>query len=430
MYYPDEVIEEVRTRSPIVDVVGSYVHLTKKGGNYCGLCPFHNEKTPSFSVSASKQMFHCFGCGKGGNVVTFIMEYENATFPEAIELLADRAGITLPKREFDPSEKREADLRTRLLEIQKEAALFYCRVLRTNEGKTGLDYFRRRGISEEMIRSFGLGFSPMRPDALYKHLKQKGYGDEELEKSGLIRFNKNGGYDYFFNRVIFPIMDVQSRVIGFGGRVMGNAEPKYLNSPETRLFDKSRNLYGLHAAKRSREKYMIVSEGYIDIIALHQAGFTNSVASLGTAFTPQHAMILKRYVQEVVLCYDFDGAGKKAAMRAIPILREVGMRIRVMSLSPYKDPDEFLKNLTPEDFKARIDEAENAFLWEVSMIREQYDFSDPDDKTAFIRSAAKMLTDFTDEIERNSYTEAVAKRFGLDYGTLKTRVAELGNRKG
>ncbi|MBR6323135.1 MAG: DNA primase, partial [Lachnospiraceae bacterium] len=360
MYYSDEIIEEVRARNPIVDVIGSYVHLQKKGANYFGLCPFHSEKSPSFSVSPSKQMYHCFGCGVGGNVLTFIMDYENFSFQEAMQMLAERAGIELPKQETTAEMRREADERQILLKIHKDAATFYYRTLKTPQGKPGYDYLKRRGVSDDMIRTFGLGYAGTHPAMLYRYLKEQGYSDRQLKDSGLVSIREKGTGDRFWNRVMFPIMDANNRVIAFGGRVMGDGEPKYLNSPETKIFDKSRNLYGLNIARRTREKYFLVCEGYMDVISMHQAGFTNAVASLGTAFTTQHGMIMKRYTDEVILCYDNDGAGRKAALRAIPILKEAGLRIKVLSLEPYKDPDEFIKNLGSDEFKKRIDAAVNA----------------------------------------------------------------------
>lgn len=430
MYYSDEIIEEVRSRNPIVDVIGSYVHLTKKGGNYFGLCPFHNEKTGSFSVSPGKQMYHCFGCGAGGNVISFIMDYENYSFPEAVELLADRAGIELPKQEYTKEMKEAHDLRTELLKVQRDAAVFYVHNLHSEAGKIGLDYFKRRELKDETIRSFGLGYSLQRPDALYRYLRGKGYTDDVLKQSGLVSIDERGARDKFWNRVMFPIMDTNNRVIAFGGRVMGDGEPKYLNSPETKLFDKSRNMYGLHAARKTKEKYFLVCEGYMDVISMYQAGFTNAVASLGTAFTEQHGMLMKRYVDEAVLCYDHDNAGKKAAIRAIGILRRAGLKIRVLDLAPYKDPDEFMKNLGAEEFKKRIAGAMNAFLFEITVLKEEYDFSDPTDKANFFNETAKKLAFFKDEIERNAYTEAVAGHFGIDYSVLKKKVTEIGTKAG
>ena len=296
MRYSDDIIEEVRSKNDIVDVVSQYVKLTRKGSSYFGLCPFHNEKTPSFSVTPGKQMYYCFGCGAGGNVFNFIMEYENFTFGEALKHLADRAGVELPKMEYSREVREKAQEKAELLDINKQAAQYYYYQLRTEKGAAGLRYLTDRGLTEETMRSFGLGYSDRISGGLYRYLKSKGYKDERLRESGLFNVDeRHGMYDKFWNRVIFPIMDVNNRVIGFGGRVMGDGKPKYLNSPETRIFDKSRNLYGLNVARKTRKSYMILCEGYMDVISMHQAGFTNAVASLGTALTSGHASLLKRY---------------------------------------------------------------------------------------------------------------------------------------
>ena len=346
MRYSDDIIEEVRTKNDIVDVISQYVKLQRKGSSYFGLCPFHNEKSPSFSVSPGKQMYYCFGCGAGGNVFTFVMEYENFTFVEAMQYLAERASVELPKVDYSKEAKEAADKKAALLEINKLAAQYFYYQLRRQNGQKAWKYLVERGLTEETMKKFGLGYSDKYSDDLYKYLKGKGYKDEVLRDSGLFNVDERRGmYDKFWNRVIFPIMDVNSRVIGFGGRVMGDGKPKYLNSPETKIFDKSRNLYGLNAARTTRRKYLIVCEGYMDVITMHQAGFTNAVASLGTALTSGHASLLKRYTQEVRLLYDSDEAGIRAALRGIPILREAGVATRVVNLAPYKDPEEFIKAL-------------------------------------------------------------------------------------
>ena len=355
MYYPDELIEEIRTRNDIVDVISGYVRLQKKGSSYFGLCPFHNEKSPSFSVSRQKQMYYCFGCGAGGNVFTFLMEYENFSFMEAVKFLADRAGIKLPEAEYSKEAKEKADLKASILEVNKKAARYYYIQLKSERGGKAYAYLRDRGLSDDTIKAFGLGYSNVFSDDLYKYLRGEGYSEELIRQAGLINTDeKKGVYDKFWNRVIFPIMDVNSRVIGFGGRVMGDAKPKYLNSPETVVFDKSRNLYGLNRARTSRKPYFLLCEGYMDVISLHQAGFTNAVASLGTALTPGHASLIKRYVKEVYLTYDSDDAGTRAALRAVPILREAGISAKVVRMDPYKDPDEFIKNLGAEEYEKRI----------------------------------------------------------------------------
>ena len=430
MYYPEEVIEEVRTRNDIVDIISGYVKLQKKGSNYFGLCPFHHEKSHSFSVSQSKQMYHCFGCGVSGNVFTFVMEYENYTFREAVELLADRSGVKLPKMEYSKEAKAQADLRAALLEINKMAANYFYYQLKQPQGQQGCQYLMGRGLTEQTIRRFGLGYSNKTSNDLYQFLRSKGYEDSILKETGLVTIEERGARDKFWNRVMFPIMDVNNRVIGFGGRVMGDGEPKYLNSPETKLFDKSRNLYGLNYARLSREKFILLCEGYMDVIAMHQAGFTNAVASLGTAFTSQHAALLKRYTDQVVLTYDSDGAGVKAALRAIPILKSVGMSVRVLNMRPYKDPDEFIKNLGPEAFRQRIAEARNSFLFEIDTIRQQYSMEDPEQKTAFYNETARKLLEFPEALERDNYIQAVAREYFINYEDLKRLVNQMGSRYG
>lgn len=430
MRYPEEVVEEVRMKNDIVDVISGYVKLQKKGSNYFGLCPFHNEKSPSFSVSPSKQMYYCFGCGAGGNVITFVMEYENYSFMEALQMLADRAGVALPKQEYSKEAKEAADLRTALLEINRMSANYYYFQLTNPQGEVGYRYLRDRQLADDTIRHFGLGFANKTSDDLYRYLRAKGYDDKILKETGLVTIEERGAHDKFWNRVMFPIMDVNNRVIGFGGRVMGAGEPKYLNSPETKLFDKSRNLYGLNYARLSREKYILICEGYMDVIAMHQAGFTNAVASLGTAFTTQHAALLKRYTDKVVLTYDSDGAGTKAALRAIPILRDVGMSIRVLNMQPHKDPDEFIKNMGAEAFRERIEQARNSFLFEIDVLKRNYEMDDPEQKTGFYNQVAKKLCEFPEALERENYLEAVSREFFINYEDLKRLVNRMGARLG
>ena len=430
-YYSDELIEEVRSRNDIVDVIGGYVRLQKKGSTYFGLCPFHNEKTGSFSVSPGKQMYYCFGCGAGGNVFTFLMQYENFTFGEAMQQLADRVGIELPQQEMTSAQKREADKRARLLEINKEAAMYFYRLLRSPRGQNAYQYFKKRELSDETMQRFGLGYSDQYSDDLYRYLRSKGYDDQILKETGLVTIDEvRGGHDKFWNRAMFPIMDVHNRVIGFGGRVMGDGEPKYLNSPETKIFDKSRNLYGLNIARSTRKNQLLLCEGYMDVIALHQAGFDNAVASLGTALTSGHANLLKRYTKEVYLTYDSDGAGVKAALRAIPILKEVGIVTKVINMRPYKDPDEFIKALGAEEYQKRIDEAENSFLFEIRIMESQHDMNDPESKTAFYNEVAKKLLGFSEELERNNYIEAVADKYQIVFDNLRKLVNQLAMKDG
>ncbi len=430
MRYSEELIEEVRSRNDIVDVISGYVKLKKSGSNYFGLCPFHNEKSGSFSVSPSKQMYYCFGCGAGGNVITFIMEYENYTFMEAVRMLAERAGIELPQMEETPEERKSRDIRSQLLEINKLAAVYYFHQLRGQNGSTAMNYLKKRELSDETIQRFGLGYSSMYSDDLYRYIKSKSYKDDILKESGLFTYGDGKVTDKFWNRVMFPIMDMNNRVIGFGGRVMGDGKPKYLNSPETKLFDKSRNLYGLNIARTSRKPNIIICEGYMDVISLHQAGFNQAVASLGTALTSGQASLMKRYTDQVLITYDSDGAGVKAALRAIPILKEAGLTTKVINMKPYKDPDEFIKGLGAEAFQERIDKAQNSFMYEISAMEQNYDLTDPDSKTRFFNEVAGRIVGFEEELERNNYIEAVADKYMVSMDALKAMVGNYGNRVG
>lgn len=431
MYYPEEVIEEVRVKNDIVDMISGYVRLQKKGSSYFGLCPFHNEKSPSFSVSRQKQMYYCFGCGAGGNVFTFIMNYENHSFSEAMKFLAARAGVEIPEMEYSKEARERADLKSILLEINKLAAKYFYAQLKSEQGGLAYTYLNNRALTDETITAFGLGYSNKFSDDLYKYLKTKGYSDEYILKAGLISIDeRQGAYDKFWNRVMFPIMDVNNRVIGFGGRVMGEAKPKYLNSPETMVFDKSRNLYGLNRARTSRKTYFLMCEGYMDVIALHQAGFTNAIASLGTALTTGHASLIRRYVNEVYLTYDSDEAGTKAALRAVPVLREAGLTAKVIRMDPYKDPDEFIKQLGAEAFEERIQKARNGFMFSLEMMERDYDLTSPEGKTSFMYEAAKKLNEFEEEIERSNYIEAVAGAYHVGYEDLRKLVKKVAVQTG
>jgi len=444
MYYPDEIVEEVRLRNDIVDVISSYVRLTKKGSNYFGLCPFHSEKTGSFSVTPSKQMFYCFGCHEGGNVISFIQKYENMTFPEAVRMLADRAGMQLPETGGEEARERE-DRRARLLAVNKEAGKYYYAQLRSSAGVRGMEYFKGRGLSDETMQRFGLGFARSSRDETFRYLKSKGFSDDLLLESGLFNHRENSGItDKFWNRVIFPIMDTGQRIIGFGGRVMGDGEPKYLNSPETPIFDKSRNLYGLNIAKSTKAKNLIICEGYMDVISLHQAGFDQAVASLGTAFTSGHANLIARYAKdsarsgtgrykEILLCYDSDAAGTDAARRALSILREAGLSAKVINMKPYKDPDEFIKNLGADEFQKRIDDAENGFMFELRLLEDEYDMTDPSGKSRFISDAAARLLRFDNPVERDNYIGLIAYKYDVSTDSLnevvkKQAIAQEGIR--
>lgn len=427
MYYSDEIIEEVRSRNDIVDVISSYVNLKKKGNSYSACCPFHHEKTPSFHVSREKQMYHCFGCGVGGNVYTFLMEHENYSFPEAVEALAERAGVKLPEQSMSPEAKKQADERTRIKDMNRLAAGYFHYLLRTEHGTHALEYLTNRGLTEDTINRFGLGFSDVYRDDLYKYLKNKGYKDEEMKNSGLIRFDeKYGASDQFWNRVMYPIVDTNNRVIGFGGRVMGDGKPKYINTQETPVFDKSRNLYGLNFAKKSKRQGIIFCEGYMDVISMHQAGFDNAVASLGTALTPGQVNLIKRYTDRVYLAYDSDEAGTKAALRALGIMREFEMPARVISLKPYKDPDELIQAEGTESFERRIEQAVSGTMFEIGILEHNYNQEDPQERTQFQKEAARILSVIEDPLERNNYIESVAGKYRIDKDSLKEKVTQYG----
>lgn len=426
MYYSEQFVEEVRNRNDIVDVISSYVDLKKKGSDYFGLCPFHNEKSASFSVSRDKQMYYCFGCGNGGSVFTFLMQYNNDSFVEAVEQLANRAGLEIPKQERSKQDQKMDDEKGKLRQMNKLAAGYFHYLLKQDRGEKALSYLQNRGITMETMKKFGLGYADRYRDDLYKYLRGKGFSDLDLKDSGLVSIDERGATDKFFNRVMFPILDVQNRVIGFGGRVLGDGMPKYLNSKETILFEKSRNLYGLTYAKKARKPYFIVCEGYMDVITMHQAGFDNTVASLGTAFTSQHAMLLKRYVNEVVLSYDSDTAGQNAALRAIPILKEVGCRVRVLDLTPYKDPDEFIKALGREALEERLDKAMSSLMFEVKVLSKQYNQQDPESRTLFQHEVAKKLATIEEALERTNYIDAIANAYFMSGKQLEQLVEKYG----
>lgn len=427
MIYSDDIKEEIRSRNDIVSVISSYVSLKKSGSNYMGLCPFHNEKSPSFSVSASRQMYHCFGCGVSGDVFMFVEQYENYTFPEAMKYLADRVGIELPKVELSPTEKQRATVRQQLLDIQKQAAGYYYYLLHQPQGEHGYKYLRDRGLTDETIKRFGLGYCDAAGNGLYRYLKGKGFKDDILKQTGLFTYDERRGvYDKFWNRVMFPIMDTNNKVIAFGGRVMSDAKPKYLNSPETMLFDKSKNLFGINYARQARKGFFIICEGYMDVISLHQAGFDNAIAPLGTALTPLQANLVKRYMDCVYLSFDSDGAGTKAALKAIPIFKNAGISVKVINLKPYKDPDELIKAIGVEGYQKRIDDAMGSFYFEVQVEASEHDMQDPSDKTAFVNTIAKKLIAIDEEIERNIYADAFSEKYKVDPKEFRKLVNKLG----
>lgn len=429
MYYPEELVEEVRQKNDIVDVVSGYVRMKQRGANYVGLCPFHNEKTGSFSVSPSRQIFKCFGCGIGGNVFTFIMQYENYTFVEAMKMLAERAGVKLPEAEYDENARRAMNAKARIMELNKDAANYFYFQLRAPQGEVGMRYFKKRELTDETMKKFALGYSNVKSNDLVLYLRSKGYTDKEIVDSGVASFHeKYGLHDKFWNRVMFPIQDINSKVIGFGGRVIGEGEPKYLNSPETVVFDKSRNLYGMNFARTSRKGYLILCEGYMDVIAMHQAGFTEAVASLGTAFTGGQAAILRRYADNIILAYDSDGAGTKAALRAIDILRNYGMTGKILHLEPYKDPDEFIKNMGQDAFQDRIDQAEDSFSFELRMMEKGYDLKSPESKLKFRKALVEKMYTLSDQFEDiKPFIEMVCDKYHFGYDEMCSSVASYGN---
>lgn len=420
MPFPENFINELTERNDIVDVVSSYVRLGKKSGsNLFGLCPFHSEKTPSFSVSPDKQIYHCFGCGKGGGVISFIMEIENLSFPEAVEFLAKRAGMPLPEESHDAESKKRA----RLLALNRDAARFFYEQLSTPAGAAARDYMGRRRISPATAKNFGLGFAPDSWDSLEKAMRQKGYSDFDLFDAGLVRRGKQSGfYDTFRNRLMFPVIDVRGNVIGFSGRILGDGEPKYMNSPETLVFNKSRNLFALNLAKKSKSGYIILSEGNIDVVSLHQAGFDSAVASLGTSLTPEQARLLSRYTDQVIIAYDNDGAGIKASQRAIDILEKLDLKVKVLRMSGAKDPDEFIQLKGADAFRNLLDASENQVDYRLRSVSDKYDLSVDEQKVEFLKEATDLLSRLPNQMERQVYAMRVASMAGLPDSAVQSEV--------
>ena len=405
MAFPENFIDELIQRNDIVDVVGSYVNLSKRSGqNYFGLCPFHNERTPSFAVNPGGQFYHCFGCGKGGGVINFIMEAENLPYPDAVAFLAKRAGMQMPEE----SQDRDAGRRRRLLELNKAAARWFYEQLATPEGKRCTDYMSKRGISPQVARRFGLGFAPESWDALRNAMSAQGWREDEMLASDLIRRSEHGFYDTFRDRLMFPIIDVRGDFIGFSGRALGDRGAKYLNSRDTMVYNKGRNLFALNLAKKSKSGYLILSEGNIDIVSLHQAGFDSAVASLGTALTPEQARLMSRYTNEVILAYDSDAAGQKASQRAIGILERLDMKVRVLHMEGAKDPDEFIRSKGPDAFRALLEGSEDQVDWRLNAITAKYDLHQPDQKVAFLKEATEMVAALPGQVEREVYAIRVA----------------------
>jgi len=409
--FPENFINELVERSDIVDVVSGYVRLGKRSGsNLFGLCPFHSEKTPSFSVSPDKQIYHCFGCGKGGGVINFIMEIENLSFPEAVEFLARRAGMPIPEQTDD----RESRRRARMLALNRDAARFFYSQLSTPAGRAARDYMAGRRIGSATATNFGLGAAPDSWDSLLRAMEAKGYTGQELFEAGLARRGKNGGfYDSFRNRLMFPVIDVRGNVIGFSGRILEDGEPKYMNSPETPVFSKSRNLFALNLAKKSKSGYIILSEGNIDVVSLHQAGFDSAVASLGTSLTPEQARLISRYTDQIIIAYDNDGAGQKASQRAIGILEKLDVRVKVLRMSGAKDPDEFIKRKGADAFRNLLDASENQVDYRLRNVTDKYDLNVDEQKVDFLKEATELVARLPGAVERQVYSMRVASMAGV-----------------
>ncbi len=408
--YPPEIIEEVRYGNDIVDVVSSYVTLKHNGSNYFGLCPFHREKSPSFSVSADKQMYYCFGCGAAGNVYSFVMQIENYSFIDALKLLAERIRYTLPEPKYSEEAKRATRTRELLLEMHKKTARFFYDNLSSPEGSGAAAYLDKRRVNPKLRIKFGLGYCPQKRDSLYKYLLNEGYEAADIAKSGLVIDDKRGGfYDRFSGRLMFPIFTAQGAVVGFGGRALVDSGPKYLNSSDSPIFDKSKNLYGINLARQSRQKEFILVEGYMDVISLHQAGFTNAVAALGTAFNDEHTRLLKKFCEGVTILFDSDEAGTNAALRAIPILYRSGLKTKVLQVKDAKDPDEYITNFGSEAFAKLLTQAESHVMFEINILRRSYDLHNPEDKIKFTSEAAKVLSRLASEVEKETYIKEIAR---------------------
>ena len=433
MAFPEAFLEELNEKNPIEDVVGSYVSLTRRGGNLFGLCPFHNEKTASFSVAPGKGIYYCFGCHKGGGAVNFIMEIEGLEYPDAVRFLAKRVGMEVP----EDNSRQASNLRRKekLWELCRDAARYYHEMLKSPEGQEGLQYLLSRGLSKKTIISFGLGFAPNRWDGLKKAMLEKGYTVQDLQDAGLVRTKRKevrdsdgtvreqvSSYDWFRNRVMFPIIDVRGNVIGFGGRVMDGSEPKYLNSPESMIFNKRKNLFALNVSKKTKMDMLVLTEGYMDTIAMHQYGFDCAVASLGTSLTQEQAGMLAKYTKQMVLCYDGDQAGQNAAKRAISILEPTGIAVRVLRMEGAKDPDEFLKKYGAERFKKLLGASENQAAYQLETIRRKHDLSSDEGKVDFLKEAAAFIASMGNSVEREVYTGRAAELAGVKADALKNEV--------
>ncbi|MCI8619846.1 MAG: DNA primase [Oscillospiraceae bacterium] len=427
MAFLPSFIDDVIARNPIEDVVGQYVALKRQGGNLFGLCPFHGEKTASFSVAPEKGIFYCFGCHKGGGVINFIMEIENLSYPDSVRYLAKRAGLEAPEDEQYQSRYRKQE---RLWSLSKEAARFFCGQLYAPAGAAGLAYAQKRRLSKNTLTKFGIGFAPNAWSSLLDAMKRKGYTEEELLEAGLaVKSAKGAVYDRFRNRLMFPIIDVRGNVIGFGGRVMDDSTPKYLNSPETLIFNKRKNLFALNLAKKSKQGRIILVEGYMDAIALHQFGFDCAVASLGTSLTEEHAALLSRYTDQVVLIYDGDAAGQNATQRAIPMLEKTGVQVKVLRMRGAKDPDEFLNKYGADRFKLLLEESENRVEYQLRAIERKYDLKSDEQRVRFLQEAAEFLATLSNAVQREVYGVRAAEAAGITYEAMKLEVQKAYKRR-
>jgi len=428
--FPDSFLQELKLRSDITEIASSYVNLKRHGRNMVGLCPFHGEKTPSFNIYTENGSFYCFGCGAGGDVITFIMKIENLDYVEAVKFLAQRAGMEMPENTYDDSLSK---LRMRIYEANREAARFFHATLLSQRGQSGLSYLRGRALSDRTIRHFGLGFADDDWNSLCNHLKNKGFSEYEIYSANLAfkRKNGNGIYDRFVNRVMFPIIDLRGNVIAFGGRIMTDEKPKYLNTSDTPVFKKSENLFSLNNAKSSGTRTLILCEGYMDVIALNQAGFTNAVATLGTALTNEQAVLMKRYADEVIICYDADGAGQKATARAIDILRNAGLPIKILTVPSGKDPDEFIRSKGengPAAFKLLIEKCGNDIEYRLMKLKENYNLNTTDGKVAFLNEAVKIVATIESPIERDVFASKLCAELEIDKNAFLEQISKVKRR--
>lgn len=430
MPFPESFLQELKLRNDITEIVSSYVNLKRRGRNMVGLCPFHGEKTPSFNVYTENGSFYCFGCGVGGDVITFIMKIENLDYVDAVKFLAQRAGLEIPENTYDDSLSK---LRKRVFEANREAARFYYDTLNSPIGRTGLDYFHSRALTDRTIRHFGLGFSDDKHTSLCRHLKSKGFSENEIVAANLAFASKRGKgiYDRFSNRVMFPIIDLRGNVIAFGGRILTDEKPKYLNTSDTPVFKKSANLFSLNNAKNSGSRTLILCEGYMDVIAVNQAGITNAVATLGTALTSEQAVLMKRYADEVVICYDSDEAGQKATARAIPILRNAGLLVRVLTVPNGKDPDEFIRSKGadgPAAFKAAIEKSGNDVEYRLQKLKQSYNLETSDGKVGYLEAAAKIIAEISSPIERDVYTSKICSEYSMEKAAFASQINAAARR--